>query len=151
MRSLGAVIPFLVSAALLGVLAYAIDFGAAGQALLSLSPAWLLCAVAAMIANLVVASWRFCAVVHDLEGIRPGFLAVLKINLLSLFLAQILPAPVLADVARGAASWRLLGLGPGTAAVSVLHDRLLALAGLVFCMGLALPLLSGFHAGRQVF
>src|SRR3954470_1160376 len=150
MRSISAFVPILVSATLFGLLAYVIDLRAAGLQLLTLSPAWLVWAVAAMLANLSLASWRYCVVVGDLEGRQPRFVPVFKINLLSLFLAQLMPAPVLADVARGAASWRLLGLGPATAALSVLHDRLIALAGLVFCMGLTLPLLWGVAAGRQV-
>jgi hypothetical protein len=56
-------------------------------------------------------------------------------------LTYLVPIAVLADVARIAASCRMLKLTPAQATRCVVHDRVLALAGLVLSAGLVVPLL----------
>ena len=93
-------------------------------------------ATSAFLVSIVIGAWRYALVVEDLASARPSLSRTLPINFLSLFLTYLVPIAVLADVARIAASCRMLKLTPAQATRCVVHDRVLALAGLVLSAGL---------------
>lgn len=150
LRVVRALVPILVSGALLVWLAHFVDYQAVfGH--IRVIPVWsLLGATAAFLVSIVIGAWRYALVVEDLASARPSLSRTLPINFLSLFLTYLVPIAVLADVARIAASCRMLKLTPAQATRCVVHDRVLALAGLVLSAGLVVPLLVGRGAPSGV-
>ncbi len=149
-RAVRALVPVLISLALLLGLSRLVDYGSVADRLRIIPPWCVLAAMAAVLVNIVVGTWRYAYVIRDIVSAPPPFDRTLQINLLSLFLTYLLPVAALADAARIAAASRMLGLRPQTSARCVVHDRMLALAGLVLCAGLALPVMGVLQPSSPV-
>lgn len=141
-RGLQVFLPILLSGGLLYLIGKAVDLPRATEQLLGIPPWYVAAALAGVMLNILMSSWRYQLIILNQTGKKPAISAVLTINWLSFFLSQILPAAVLADILRSAASWRLLKLSPSDALATVFYDRLLALSGAIVCVALTLPFLA---------
>ncbi|MGH6842768.1 MAG: lysylphosphatidylglycerol synthase transmembrane domain-containing protein, partial [Methylocella sp.] len=134
------VLPLLVTGILLGGLAFIVDIPGVFRKLVTISPAFLGLAVTAMAANVLIVSLRYQQVLEKLATHRPVLRDVLNINLLTLFSAHFLPIGAAADGLRVSATAFQFRLPVVIALEGVVHDRVLAIMGLLLCLFLILPL-----------
>jgi len=127
-------LPLVVSAALLGLLAWRLDLGAVQAQLSQLSVGWFVAAVALGPAQVAVNGVRWARVARVLDvPLRTG-VAVREVAL-STALNQVLPGGVAGDVVR---VWRQRHRGARAVTVATVVDRALGLAALVCCCWLGL-------------
>src|SRR5262249_36458817 len=127
------------------------DYAVIIKQIRSIPIAALIGSIVLVVGNLVVVSWRFGWVISDLSGVKPSLDKTVRINFFSLFLTYILPAAVLADLARVAVSCRMIGLQGTMSLRAVVHDRALAILGLASTAVLVLPLFLALRGDLKVF
>ncbi len=137
-----------VSAALLWLVFRGVDIEELGAQLLSVAPAAMAVAVAALIALAAVQAVRWSAVVRAIGGAY-GFVPALKAVFVGLFFNQALPSSIGGDAMR---MWRARqdGLPLAAAVNSVLLDRLVALGALLLIVAVGAPYLFALHGGAEV-
>lgn len=144
------VLPLLVTASLLAAILFSVDFPAVFGRAAAISLPFLGLAIAAMAANIVISSCRFQRVLQKLLASRPRLRDILNINLLTLFAAHFMPIAAAADGLRVAAMRVRFKLTVGEALEGVVHDRVLAVAGLFLCLLLSLPLQAMLSVGKML-
>lgn len=99
-----------------------------------------------MLLSNVIATLRYQSVLQTLSSeVSILFFPLLKLNILTLFLAHFLPFGALADAMRALVSRRMLNIPVGLAVEGVVVDRCLAVIGLTFFGLLLLPLQFTTH------
>lgn len=137
---LARVLPLLVTGILLVGLGFIVDIPQVFRKLATMSPAFLGLAITAMAANVLIVSLRYQQVLEKLVTRKPVLRDILNINLLTLFSAHFLPIGAAADGLRVSATAFQFRLPVSTALEGVVHDRVLAVMGLLLCLFLILPL-----------
>lgn len=137
-----------VSAALLWLVFRGVDTEELGAQLLSVAPAAMAVALAALVVLAAVQAVRWSAVVRAI-GDAYAFGPALKAVFVGLFFNQALPSSIGGDAMR---MWRARQDGlPLMAAVnSVLLDRLVALGALLLIVAVGAPYLFTLHDGTEV-
>ncbi|MDT7538073.1 MAG: glycosyltransferase 2 family protein [Actinomycetota bacterium] len=127
--SRGLVLRLLLSLVLVAVLVKTLNLDLGAVTHRTLSPWWLVAAVAALFAQTWLAALRWHTVLVDL-GLVATRRDAYRIVLVGLFFNQALPSSIGGDAAR---VWQIRGLGNGgaDAASSVVLDRLIALLALL--------------------
>lgn len=140
-KALKSLLPVATTAAALWLLTRFVDVDDIGERLGAMNPPSFLGASAAMVANVLVASWRQQVILKSLTwrhniAIAPLF----RLNLTSLFVSHFLPVAALADAIRAVVLQRSLRLPFLSSVESVVADRAYALLGLGTMGLLFLPL-----------
>lgn len=130
-RRLKFLVKVLVSALLLWLLVRSVDFEALLDASRGLSAQAIWGCFLALLAQALLAAWRWNLVLEFL-GIRWRFAQALKVTLIGLFFNQTLPSTIGGDAVRSVYVRRGgAGVGMGVSVISVLLDRLAGLATLL--------------------
>ncbi len=143
-------LPLALAAALLGALAYHLDVHETLARLGAIAPLHLGAAVAATFVAVVISAVRYRLVLRSLSRQPVAFRPVLELNLFSVFASHLAPMGVLADTARAGLGAYVLGITPGTSALAVVIDRILALVGLLICAVIALPAAASYGTPRAL-
>jgi glycosyltransferase 2 family protein len=133
-----------ISAGLIAWLATRIELEPLRDAFATLDPAWTALALAFLLAQLVLAGWRWSWIHASLgQTLRPR--DALELSLVGQFFNQTLPSAIGGDAVRAMLATRR-GLTAGQAASGVILDRGLALIVLIALMALAAPILPAREA-----
>jgi uncharacterized protein (TIRG00374 family) len=127
----GRVLRVLVAAALTAFVLWRSDPGAVVGALLQAKLSYVLLAVLLVIVDRALMAWRWVALLCTIGTDRPPIGRLMRIFFVSTFLGTFLPASVGGDALRAYGLSREQ-VGSADAAASVLMDRILGLASIVF-------------------
>lgn len=130
-----------ITLALVLYLGFKIDLSIFVHRLSSAKGIWLLAALALVMVQIALASVRWDYVIAAIHG-RIGFQRCFRYVLEGQFFSQVLPSSVGGDIVRVLQVHRE-GLPTGTAATTVLLDRLSALAAVLLAVAVTVPILMG--------
>lgn len=138
-RSLGFIVKFAVSVALIAYMATTFDLGDAAQRIVQVDAKWMAAAVAVFFLLLANNALRWEIVIWAL-GSRLGFWAAARMIYIASFFNQALPSTIGGDAARMFFS-RRAGLSLATSINSVMLERVVAVFGLIVLVVVTQPFL----------
>lgn len=138
-RSLGFIVKFAISVALIAYMATTFDLGDAAQRIVQVDARWMAAAVAMFFILLANNALRWEIVIWAL-GSRLGFWASARMIYIASFFNQALPSTIGGDAARMFFS-RRAGLSFATSINSVMLERVVAVLGLIVLVVVTQPFL----------